>query len=57
MEETFPDNIDCRKTEIKEEKARIYMTSGERIWGTDLKNSSMSLKHTFFGKKIEKTFK
>lgn len=50
LEENELDNIDCRKTEIKEEKARIYMTGGERVWNTDLKSDSITLKHTFIGK-------
>ena len=37
------------KTEIKEEKARIFMVGGERIWGTELKNESLTLKFTFVG--------
>jgi len=49
LEEKNPDDKHIRKTEIKEEKARIFMIGGERIWGTELKNDSLTLKFTFVG--------
>lgn len=49
LEEQAPDDVHVRKTEIKEEKARIFMIGGERIWGTELKNDSLTMKFTFVG--------